>query len=58
MSDGPLTDIQLDDVLDFQKTDAAMSKCGINEVNRQAIYATAAAVMHVGNITFSPADDR
>jgi myosin heavy subunit len=53
-----LTDIQLDDVLDFQKTDAAMSKCGINEVNRQAIYATAAAVMHVGNITFSPADDR
>ncbi|XP_077297660.1 myosin heavy chain 95F jaguar isoform X2 [Arctopsyche grandis] len=59
-SRGGLKDPMLDDVEDFAKLDQALSRLGISESERMAIYALVAAVLHLGNIEFedSPEDVR
>lgn len=49
---GPLTDIQRDDVKDFQRTWSAMDHMGLNDNEKMAIFAVIAGVLHLGNIKF------
>lgn len=49
---GCIKDIQLDDEKDFQRTDSAMTKIGMLDDEKLAIYAIVAGVLHLGNITF------
>ncbi|XP_056632356.1 myosin heavy chain 95F isoform X2 [Diorhabda sublineata] len=57
---GALNDILLDDVNGFLELDQALSRLEINESDRNYIYATVAAVLHLGNIEFedNPEDTR
>lgn len=59
-SKGPLKDILLDDVNDFNTLDEALARLGVNENERLQIYSTVAAVLHLGNIEFedNPEDTR
>jgi Myosin head (motor domain) len=52
LAKGSLKDIQLDDVNDFELTDRAMTRMGINDGEKVAIYAIVAGVLHLGNISF------
>lgn len=52
MSKGGMTDIQLDDVKDFQLTDQAMSHMGMSDADKTAIYTVIAGVLHLGNVCF------
>lgn len=49
---GSLHDPVLDDVRDFRVCDEAMSKMGISDADKLAIFTLVAAVLHLGNITF------
>ncbi|ESN91883.1 hypothetical protein HELRODRAFT_104176 [Helobdella robusta] len=51
-SKGGLSDIQLDDVRDFQLTDQAMSHMGLSEEEKCSIYGVVAGVLHLGNVQF------
>nr|CAI5863965.1 unnamed protein product [Callosobruchus analis] len=57
---GPLKDILLDDVEDFNELDQALSRLGLTDAERLQIYATVAAVLHLGNVAFeeNPDDSR
>ncbi|CAH1101832.1 unnamed protein product, partial [Psylliodes chrysocephalus] len=57
---GSLKDIILDDVLGFEELDQALSRLEITEADRAQIYATVAAVLHLGNVSFedNPEDTR
>ncbi|CAH0558642.1 unnamed protein product [Brassicogethes aeneus] len=57
---GPLKDILLDDMEDFNKLDQALSRIGLNKCEKLQIYSTVAAVLHLGNIEFEddPEDTR
>ncbi|VEN38644.1 unnamed protein product [Callosobruchus maculatus] len=57
---GPLKDILLDDVEDFNDLDQALSRLGLTDAERLQIYATVAAVLHLGNVAFedNPDDSR
>ncbi|KAL1510024.1 hypothetical protein ABEB36_004680 [Hypothenemus hampei] len=57
---GPLRDILIDDVEDFKELDLALTRIGASEQERLQIYATVAAVLHLGNIEFedNPEDTR
>lgn len=52
LNKGALTDIQLDDMNDYGRMDSAMSRMGLTEDEKLAIYAVAAGVLHLGNIQF------
>lgn len=52
LSKGSLKDIQLDDVADFELTDRAMTRMGLSDVEKLAIYGIVAGVLHLGNICF------
>ena len=45
-------DIQLDDVNDFNRMDSAMSKMGLPDDEKLAVYTVVAGVLHLGNIEF------
>ncbi|CAH1962799.1 unnamed protein product [Acanthoscelides obtectus] len=57
---GPLKDILLDDVEDFSELDQALTRLGLTDSERLQIYATVAAVLHLGNVAFedNPDDSR
>jgi len=55
MKHGSLRDIQLDDIEDFELTDAAMTHMGMTDADKLAIYTIIAGVLHLGNVSF---DDR
>ncbi|CAG9853814.1 unnamed protein product [Phyllotreta striolata] len=57
---GPLKDILLDDVAGFIELDQALARLELNESERNQIYATVAAVLHLGNVEFedNPEDTR
>ncbi|KAF6027803.1 MYO6 [Bugula neritina] len=52
LQQGPLHDINRDDVKDFQRTWAAMDHMGITDNEKMAIFAIIAGVLHLGNIAF------
>ena len=52
MKHGSLKDIQLDDARDFRVTDDAMTKMGLSDNEKLAIYTVVAGVLHLGNISF------
>ncbi|XP_044756071.1 myosin heavy chain 95F isoform X1 [Coccinella septempunctata] len=59
LKNGPLRDILLDDVGDFQVLDEALDRLGLSQTDRFDIYKTVAAVLHLGNIEFEDdSDDR
>ncbi len=47
----------LDDAKDFQTTDKAMTSLGMTESEKLAIYASVAAVLHLGNVRFEENPD-
>lgn len=49
---GSLRDILIDDVEDFKGLDLALSRLGMSDVEKQQVYSTVAAVLHLGNIEF------
>ncbi|XP_072939732.1 myosin heavy chain 95F [Epargyreus clarus] len=49
---GGLRDPILDDVEDFQRLHQALSRVGLSENERLAVYGVVAAVLHLGNIQF------
>ena len=46
----------IDDVTDFEDTVQAMVDLGVSESDRQSVFSTTAAVLHLGNITFDVTD--
>lgn len=57
---GPLKDILIDDVSDFKELDVALTRLGMSDTDRQQVYLTVAAVLHLGNVEFeeNPDDTR
>ncbi|CAH0407500.1 unnamed protein product [Chilo suppressalis] len=49
---GGLRDPILDDVEDFQRLHQALSRVGLTEDEKRAVYSVVAAVLHLGNIEF------
>ena len=49
---GSLNDPFMDDLKDFQETDAAMTHMGMSDNEKTAIYTIVATVLHLGNISF------
>ena len=49
---GSLNDRVLDDVRDFKVCDEAMTKMGVSDADKMAIFNLVAGVLHLGNITF------
>ena len=49
---GSLHDPVLDDTRDFRVCDEAMTKMGVSDADKMAIFMLVAAVLHLGNITF------
>lgn len=54
---GPLKDPMLDDYYDFQNMDKALNHMGVSEDERLSIYKVVAAVLHIGNISFSDSSE-
>ncbi|XP_055335103.1 unconventional myosin-VI-like [Paramacrobiotus metropolitanus] len=52
-----LQDSILDDVRDYQRTDVALTHLGLSEDDKLMVYATVAAVLHLGNIVFEDSGD-
>lgn len=52
-----LQDTILDDVRDFQRTHTALGHLGLSDEDRLMVYATIAAVLHLGNISFEDSGD-
>ena len=57
MKYGSLKDIQMDDIADFQLTDAAMTHMGLSDAEKLAIYTVIAGVLHLGNVSFEESQD-
>lgn len=57
---GPLKDPLVDDIKDFQTLDVALTRIGLDDNEKFAIYTQVAAVLHLGNVKFedSPDDTR
>jgi myosin VI len=51
-SKGPLKDPILDDFNDFMDLDQALSRLGLQEVDRLRIFGLVAAVLHLGECSF------
>ncbi|CAH0605729.1 unnamed protein product [Chrysodeixis includens] len=49
---GGLRDPILDDVEDFQRLNQALSRVGLSEDEKRAVYSVVAAVLHLGNVEF------
>lgn len=54
---GPLKDPLIDDFEDFSALDKALSRLGLSNNDKLAIYALVAAVLHLGNISFEDMPD-
>ncbi|XP_065211254.1 myosin heavy chain 95F-like isoform X1 [Planococcus citri] len=54
---GNLKDPLLDDVIDFQNVDRALSSIELSEAEKYNIYSVVAAVLHLGNIEFEENTD-
>ncbi|XP_076444553.1 unconventional myosin-VI-like [Babylonia areolata] len=54
---GSLKDRVLDDVRDFKVCDEAMSKMGVSDEDKMAIFMMVAGVLHLGNIAFEENHD-
>lgn len=57
---GALTDINRDDVKDFQRTWTAMDHMGLVDNEKMAIFGIIAGILHLGNISFEddPSDKK
>jgi len=53
LSDSPLTTVGVDDAADFKITAGALHGVGLSDEDRKAIFDVLAAILHLGNITFS-----
>ncbi|XP_037294343.1 myosin heavy chain 95F-like [Manduca sexta] len=49
---GGLRDPMLDDVEDFQRLHQALSRVGLSEAEKRAVYSVVGAVLHLGNVRF------
>jgi len=47
----------MDDIADFQLTDAAMTHMGLSDAEKLAIYTVIAGVLHLGNVSFEESHD-
>jgi len=47
----------MDDIADFQLTDAAMTHMGLSDAEKLAIYTVIAGVLHLGNVSFEESQD-
>lgn len=54
---GCLHDAVIDDVRDFQVCNEAMSKMGVSDADKLAIFMLVAAVLHLGNVMFEENQD-
>lgn len=52
-----LQDSIIDDVRDYQRTDVALTHLGLSDEDKLMVYATVAAVLHLGNIVFEDSGD-
>lgn len=57
LQNGAIQDQLIDDLKCFKQTEQALNNFGVDEQQRAAIYAVVAAVLHLGNVTFSEDPD-
>ncbi len=51
----PITDPCVNDVTDFARLERALTAVGMDDIERHTVFATVAALLHLGNVQFDDA---